>query len=315
MTENKNEDKPEAEASNVPQAEGTSEVPQTQTTGDVPAVVSFDDELAADGATFKETMSKEDMSIPFLQILQSLSPQCVKGKPEYMKEADPSDLYNTVSQSLYKTMDKDDKPIIGARLLPIHYKRSFIEWVPRSAGGGLVKEWDVADGLNAKTIRNESNQDIIIEGSPVGTPGNQINDTHTHFMFMIADDGSYEPVVLTMASTQVKPSKDLNNMVSKHVHPDSGAKLARFFGVYSATTQQRTNDQGSWYVWKFEKVSDVIELGEKGMAMYRDAKSFVEGITAGEHKVDYSKLADENPSSDDAPANGEAAAGDSDIPF
>lgn len=256
----------------------------------------FMEELAGDGEQYQESMSKDDMSIPFLQILQSLSPQCTKGEAEFIKGAEPSDLFDTVTQTLFKTRDDDDNSIEGVRILPIHYKRSFIEWVPRNQGGGIVNEWTVDEGLQIVTQRNDSNLDIIQEGSPYGTPGNQLNDTHTHFVFLIKEDGSYEPMILTMASTQIKPSKDLNNMVSKHALPNGG-KAARFFGVYGVTTQRRSNDQGSWYIWKFEKVDDVLGLGDAGTAMYRDAKQFVEGIKAGEHKADYSKMdGEENPS-------------------
>ena len=271
----------------------------------------FMEELAGDGQQYQESMSKDDMSIPFLQILQSLSPQCTKGEPEFIKGSEPSDLLDTVTQKLIKTRDDDDNAVMGARILPIHYKRSFIEWVPRNQGGGIVNEWSVEEGLSIITQRNESNQDIIQQGSPLGTPGNQLNDTHTHFVFLIKEDGTYEPMILTMASTQIKPSKDLNNMVSKHVLPNGG-KAARFFGIYGVTTQRKSNDQGSWYIWKFEKVSDV--LTENLMDMYRDAKTFVEGVMAGENKADYSKMDGEaNPSTGDAPTGDKKD--DDEVPF
>lgn len=271
----------------------------------------FMDELADAGVEHQETLGKDDMSIPFLQILQSLSPQCTKGEPEFIKGAEPSDLINTVTQTLSKTTDDDDNSIVGARVLPIHYKRSFIEWVPRSKGGGIVNEWTVEEGLSIITARNDQNQDIIQANSPIGTPGNQLNDTHTHFMFIIDADGSYEPVVLTMASTQIKPSKDLNNMVSKQTLPD-GRKAPRFFGIYDVTTQRRSNDQGSWYIWKFERNGDV--LSAEMMDMFREAKTFAQGIAEGEHKADYSKMDGEaNPSTKSAAAGG--GEGNDEVPF
>lgn len=271
--------------------------------------VEFMDELADAGEAHQETMGKDDMSIPFLQILQSLSPQCTKGEPEYIKGSEPSDLLNTVTQKLIKTRDDDDNAVAGCRILPIHYKRSFIEWVPRAKGGGIVQEYSVEEGLAIITARNEQNQDIIQAGSPLGTPGNQLNDTHTHFVFLIHPDKTYEPMILTMSSTQIKPSKDLNNMVSKQVLPD-GRKAPRFFGIYDVTTQRRSNDQGSWYIWKFERASDVLTEGMMGM--FREAKKFVEGIQAGEHKADYSKVDGEvNPSTKGAGSKD----GDEEVPF
>jgi len=271
----------------------------------------FMDELALAGEQHQETMTKDDMSIPFLQILQSLSPQCTRGEPEYIKGAEPSDLLNTVTQTIIKTRDDDDNAIAGCKILPIYYKRSFIEWVPRAKGGGIVQEYSVEEGLSIITARNETNQDIIQQGSPLGTPGNQLNDTHTHFVFLLNEDGTFEPMILTMASTQIKPSKDLNNMVSKQVLPD-GRKAPRFFGIYDVTTQRRSNDQGSWYIWKFERSGDVLTANR--MDIFREAKKFVEGIQAGEHKADYSKMDGEaNPSTKDSAAG--AGDKDSEMPF
>jgi hypothetical protein len=114
-----------------------------------------------------------------------------------------------------------------------------------------------------------------------------------------------------MSSTQIKPSKDLNNLVSKISLPD-GRVAPRFFGIYSVTTAQRTNDQGSWYVWQFDKVDDVLNAGK--MDMFRAAKAFADGIASGEHKVDHSKAEGEaNPKADQT--DSAAIDGDDDIPF
>lgn len=277
-------------------AETTQDLTKTQATA-VSTEVNDLDELTQAGQEFKETLGKDDMSIPFIQILQQLSPQCTKGQPEYIKGAESGELFNTVTSQRWKTRDDDDQPIFGMRILPITYKRTFIEWVPRNKGGGLVKEWDVDQGLSIITARNENNLDIIQDGSPYGTPGNQLNDTHTHFVFVIREDGTHFPAVLAMSSTQIKPSKNLNSMIADQKLPN-GATPPRFFAIWNITTDQRTNDQGSWYVWKFEKAGDVQSLGM--MPLFREAKAFAESILAGEHKVDHSKAAgDTNPSTAD----------------
>lgn len=256
------------------------------------------DELVADGQQYQETMSKDDMSIPFLQILQSLSPQVIKGKPEFIKGAEPSMLFNTVTKELVATRDDDDNQIWPSlQILPIYYKRSFIEWVPRNKGGGFVKEYDVATGLTGVTQRNEQNLDIIQQNSPIGKPGNQLNDTHTHFVFVIREDGSFSPVVLTMTSTQLKPSKDWNALIAEVALPN-GAKPPRFFATWKVSTRMRTNDQGSWYVWEFQRAGAVTDF-PNGKDIYHEAKKFRDGVVAGEQTVDYSKMEGEaNPAAE-----------------
>lgn len=275
----------------------------------------FMDELAAAGEQHRESMTKDDMSIPFLSILQSLSPQCTKGEPEYIKAAEASDLYNSVTQKTFTTTDEDGEALISAvQVLPIYYKRSMIEWIPRNKGGGLVKEYSLEDGMSIITQRSEeTGHEMIQQGSPLGTPGNQLVDTHTHFMFAIYRDGTWEPIIIACTRTQLKPSKDLNNMVSKHVLSD-GRKAPRYFGIYSVTTQRKSNDKGSWYIWKFEKVTDVLEAGK--LDMFREAKAFYEGVDAGEHKADHAKMADgdANPTTSKAPASNKDG-DDGEVPF
>lgn len=247
----------------------------------------LEDEFAQDAEDHKETLGKGDISIPFLQILQSLSPQCTRGEAEFIKGAEASDLFDTVTQKLYKTRNDDDEPIpADIKFLPIFYKASVIEWVPRSKGGGFVAEHPPGADAEAKTVRNENGQLIIQTGSPIGTPGNQLVETHTHFVFLIHPDGTYEPSIISMSSTQLKSSRDLNSMVQKHKLPD-GRGAPRFYGIYSATTQFKSNEKGSWYVWKFEKVDDVQTAG--AIEMYRAAKDFLEGVKTGEHQADHGK--------------------------
>lgn len=274
------------------------------------AVAEFEDEFAQDAADHKEAMDRKDMSIPFLQILQSLSPQCTRGEAEYIKGAEPSMLFDTVTKKTYPTRDDDDNAVPApVRILPVFYKTSFIEWVPRSKGGGYVDEYDYAVGSTAKTAKNDSGQDIIQNGSPVGTPGNQLVETHTHFVFVIQPDGSYEPAVMSMSSTAMKASRDLNTMVSKH-RTANGQPAARFFGIYSITTQFKSNEKGSWYIPVFEKVSDVQAEGL--MDMYRAAREFNEGIKAGEHKADHAKHGDDNGAAANPNVNDDA---DDEIPL
>lgn len=253
-------------------------------------MAAFEDEFAQDAEDHKEALGKGDISIPFLQILQSLSPQCTRGEADYIKGAEASDLFDTVTQNLYKTRNEDDEAVpADIKILPIFYKASVIEWVPRSKGGGFVAEHPPGADAEATTIRNEAGQMIIQTGSKIGTPGNQLVETHTHFVFLIHPDGTYEPSIISMSSTQLKSSRDLNSMVQKHKLPD-GRSAPRFYGIYSATTQFKSNEKGSWYVWKFEKVDDVQNAG--AIEMYRAARDFLDGVKTGEHTADHAKHGD-----------------------
>lgn len=265
-------------------------------------------ELMADAQEFRETMTREDMAIPFIQVLQQLSPQCVEGDPAYIEGAKAGMFYNTVTNEVF------DGKSEGIRLVSIAYKASYIEWIPRNAGGGFVNEYDVAEGASIRTARNDQGMDIIQSGSPLGTPGNQLSYTHTHYVFLVRPDGTYEPALLTMTSTQVKHSKKLNFQIANMKLPGSAVPAPRFFGLWRAKTDLNKNDQGMWYTWNFSREGSILDLGEEGAAIYAAAKEFARSVAAGEAKADYSKTDAAGAGASDNPDVGDTGDGE-DVPF
>jgi hypothetical protein len=270
----------------VPATKATTQLPQVAKTALLPSELM--DEVMSDAAEFRETMTKDDIAIPFLAILQALSPQCMEEDPQYVEGARPGMLYNSVSREVY------DGKTEGLRLVPVAYRSSYIEWVPRSAGGGFVREWDAADGGSIGTVRNDNNQDIIQHGSALGTPGNQLVFTHTHYVFIVRDDGSYEPAVLTMSSTQVKHSRRWNFLISSVKIPGTTHTAPRFLSVWRLTTQHNKNDSGSWYTAAFAPEGFVTAL-PGGTEIYQAAKEFAKGVASGEKKVSHEAAVEANP--------------------
>lgn len=261
------------------------------------AVATYEDMEGLDEHT--EHMSRDDVSIPFMQILQQLSPQCVDGDPMYDPEAKASNFYNTVTGELIESKEN------GFDLIPVFYKVSYIEWVTRQKGGGFVKEYSEDDGKKISVSRNENSQDIIQQGTPFGTPGNELKLTHTHYVFRVKD-GNYEPVVLTMTSTQIKKSKDLNALINNNkIKTKSGMNAVRFAHVIRAKTSMKSNEQGKWYVWDFERI------GFAPREAIAEAMVFAAGVKAGEHKADFNAAQSEGATA--TPSSGADA--DTDIPF
>lgn len=277
--------------------EGT-EVALVETTAGMPAIFA-DMDLSGYG----EVLTQDDVAIPFLTILQQLSPQCVDGDPLYNADAKPSMVFNSVTGDLLETK------VNGFDFIPISYKASLIEWVPRAQGGGFVKEYDISLKDKFKFSRNENNLDIIQQGSELGKPGNQLNLTHTHVVGIVKGD-ILEPAVISMTSTQIKSSKQLNALVKNNpIRTAKGAMMVRFAHVINAKTLMRSNDQGKWYVWDFERKGLVQDAG-----LFNFAKDFADGMKAGEHKVDFNQMQSEGASA--APSGGGLAKDlDEEVPF
>jgi hypothetical protein len=88
------------------------------------------DELEQD-ANLGGKLSLRDISIPYLYILQGLSPQIQPASPKFIRGAAISMLYMTVFDELYEGMT-------GLDIISCYYERVINEWTPRSKGGGLI---------------------------------------------------------------------------------------------------------------------------------------------------------------------------------
>ena len=247
------------------------------------------EQIAFAGEQHQEHLSKDDITLPYLQLLQALSPQCTKGQAEWIKGAKPSDVCDVSGNRVFRTKDDDDNEVTDLTVMPIVFKSCYTEWIPRSQGGGFIHEWSVSDGESIIVARNEAGQDIIQQNSPLGTPGNQLNRTHTHLVYVVEND-RFWPAVISMQATQLKPSRDWNRLVQEQTLPE-GQKAPRFFAFWNVTSALRTNDKGSWFLWKFVKAGDVLDFnGKKRMEIFHAAKAFVEANQADEVQINYADV-------------------------
>lgn len=236
------------------------------------------------GAGF-EGADRASFAIPFLAILQSMSPQVKKSDGAYIKGAEEGMLYNTVSNEVYSGDD-------GVRIIPCAFTRSFVEWVPREKGGGLVAEYDVTvgEGLRARCKRDEKNHDILPNG-------NVLNDTRNHYLLVETDTDRWEPMMLSLTSTQIKASR---NWMSAMQRECLAEKVPMFALVYRMTTTPQQNEKGSWYGAVFDHEGYVEDP-----TVYEQAKAFYEQARAGKVKIqDRGEVGQEAPSDgDDDPSS------------
>ena len=85
-------------------------------------VIDIADLATASGAGL-ETVRGSDLAIPFLQILQQLSPVVNEGKSDYIEGAKPGMVINSVTNQLY---DTKKNPI---RFIPCSFTKLFVEWL------------------------------------------------------------------------------------------------------------------------------------------------------------------------------------------
>lgn len=141
-----------------------------------------------------EGTSGDDYAIPFLSLLQQMSPEC--GQSEGAIEGAKAGMFlNSVTKELY-----DGKK--GIIFVPCATQHVFIEWRPREAGGGIVGRHGVESPIVAKARSAAVNY-----GSYKTDNGNDLIETFYMFGYMLENSEDTVPgsmIVIPFTSTKIK---------------------------------------------------------------------------------------------------------------
>lgn len=256
------------------------------------------------GSGFEGT-GRDDMAIPFISILQGLSPEVKRSEGAYIEGALEGMLINTVTKEV---IDTTKTPVT---VIPCAYQRAFVEWRVREKGGGFVAEYPAS--YQARTQRDERGRDILDNG-------NQLNDTRTFYVMVVSEDGTTTPAVLTMTSTQIKKAKQWL-MQQNLLRLTSGGKTytpPMFASKWSVETVPESNEKGSWYGWKFTHAGYLAGPTDPAFV---EALAFHKSVVAGEAKANLAAAAPEPRDRETGePTRGRAPGGapddqDDDIPY
>ena len=81
-----------------------------------------------------ENVTQDDLVIPRLKLVQALSPQVQKHDGSFIEGISVGDIFNTVSNEFWSGEE-------GITIIPVTYKRVFLEWGPER-GGGLIATYE-----------------------------------------------------------------------------------------------------------------------------------------------------------------------------
>lgn len=245
------------------------------------------------GTGFENT-PEGDLSVPFLAILQSNSPQVENKDPE---GSEPGMIFNTVTRELVS----GEKGVV---FTPCHYDVAYVEWIPRTKGGGFVAVHSPDSETVVAAIK--ANGGSKFGGLKVGE--NDLVETHYVYGLILDDQGrsSTSFAVIGFKSTGLKPWRawrDSMRLLRKGQVPIF-ANRARI-----RSTKQK-NSKGTFYNYQIEPLNNsnwlqslIDPVGERDLL--EETKGFRDLVLGGEAKIDYSR--DE--------AVPETAPGDGDTPF
>jgi len=221
-----------------------------------------------------EGMNQDDFALPFLRLLTNTSPEVGE-----VDGAMPGMIYNTVTGDLY-----DGKK--GIEVIPVAYVRQYIEWAPRGSGSGApVAMYPATSDVLSRTHREPGDNKDYLDN------GNYIENTANHYVMVINSEGTPEPALISMKSTQLKKSRKWNSMMqSVKVSGKNGLFTPPMYSqMYRLTTVPESNDKGKWFGWEVERIGPIEDAG-----IYQAAKAFATSVNAGEVKVKHQDEAAES---------------------
>ena len=217
----------------------------------------------ADANQGAQNIRQEDLALPFLKVLGQLSPEVNKRDAKYVEGAEPGMILNTVTNALYDGAK-------GIQVLPVFYKRQYIEWQDRGESKGApVHIYEAGDDI-PKSTRDKQNKDRLANG-------NYLENTANHFVVVLGD--SPTTALISMKATQLKISKKWNSMMLgiKMQGKNGLFTPPTYSHIYKLRTVQQSNDKGTWFGWDVSQVGPI-----KDKSVYEIAKQFAVRVSKGE---------------------------------
>jgi hypothetical protein len=210
-----------------------------------------------------------ELQIPFVRVIQALSPQIKKNDSAFIKGASQGDAFNTVTGDYWSGEE-------GFEVVPCLQQTKYLEFIPRDqGGGGFVGELSADDPNIARATRTG--------GKEILPNGNELVKSDQHYCMLIGSDGLYQPVIVDMKSTQLSVSRRWKTQIAMLKVKDAQGVLktpALFGTVWRLTTVEQSNDMGTWYNWSVEKVKMIDDE-----ALLQEAINFRKSIQKGEAKA------------------------------
>lgn len=231
--------------------------------------------------------STDDYSIPFVDILQGLSPEL-----NTIEDAKPGHIINKVTGDV--TSGKD-----GIAFIPCFTRHAYVEWKSRDAGGGYVREHAV-DSPFVQELR---------QSQPLGkykTPdGNELIETFYVYGVVVKPDTTLEQVILTFTSTKIGLYKNwMTKAKSIQIPLADGRRITPplFAHRYRLKTQLIEKNGYKWHNWliTFDGADAAACRLPPNDGAYQFAKETARIVAEGLVKVDYSKQTQESSSAPSA---------------
>lgn len=209
-------------------------------------------------APFGIEINKEDMMIPFIKVIQSLSEEVMQGKDKFNPDVRPGDIYDSVTQTIFK----------NSKVIVCGLKKYYAEWTPE-VRGKLVGKHPTNSDVVKNAVKTEKKTDKGQTFTQLSTPeGNELVETYGLVLLVKTEDGLPLPAVLTLSKTSFMVGKQLSTVIA--IHQNKGVP------VFRMGTTGVSNSKGSWYKPTF--VFDSYEMDSEYIGMAAELSKITDAI-------------------------------------
>lgn len=235
-----------------------------------------------------ENQTSDDYTLPFLQILQALSPQLEDN--DSLKQGM---IINTVTGEVFSGKD-------GIVFVPATTQHVYVEWKPRESGGGFVGTHEVDSELVRNCVDSQG------FGEYTTPEGNDLIETFYVYGIAIDPEENAMQAVLAFSSSKIKKYKGwMTKAKTIQIKLPDGRRIPAplFAHRYRLKTVSEKNSKGSFYNWDI--AYDGANAMEARLApdseIVESAVSIRELLDSGKARAAYESQA---PGSEDEAAQG-----------
>lgn len=234
------------------------------------------DDMMADAGVGVSTDPNE-VGIPFLYILQDLSPQVKKRDEAYIEGAEVGDIYNNVTREVIPAR-------VGFDWVEVGFEAAQVEWRPNR--GGFVAKHAHDTPLKGQIEMKQEGDKMV----PTLPSGNTLTETKYHYGLYrrsATEDspaGPWEPAVIGMASTMIKNSRELEGM-KKRLRLPNGTIAPAYAVMYHFGTTLVSKNNNEWFVWKIAQLQQDGHPAWLSRDLYSVARELAQQVVSGAIKT------------------------------
>jgi len=224
-----------------------------------------------------------EIRLPYLKIVQSNGKVLQENSPIYMENAKSGMFYILLSQQLFDGKKGIDVVIVNMEKTLIEYDndKKFVADHSKNRKILLKSKWCSEKRFN------------ILEN------GNLLSDNYQFLLYILNDDGSYQPVLYKFGGTSNLEARRVYNTIKQEIYKGSDGKMRErpsFYYVYTIKTMPESkeikNQMQYWNTITYTKkckTEDIKNGAEILMSSYKLCLSYTEGATIKNDTLDESE--------------------------